>query len=194
MPALNQQLDINECPHCHVDMPSLNSQWSGQSASYDGGNPRFWRVYCCRRCGGLVTAFSHKDAGAVVEMYPASTEIDEAIPSPARDYLSQAIRSTHAPAGAVMLCASAVDAMLKANGYKDGVLNARIKDAAANHLITEEMSAWAHEVRLDANEPRHADDENPLPHAGDAQRSIEFCRALGEFLFVLPARVQRGRG
>lgn len=54
------------------------------------------------------------------------------------------------------------------------------------------MAAWAHEVRLDANDQRHADDESPLPEIEDVKRVIEFARALATFLFVLPARVQRG--
>jgi hypothetical protein len=92
-----------------------------------------------------------------------------------------------------MLAASAVDAMLKEKGLKDGSLYNRIEQAAANHLITPGMAEWAHEVRLDANDQRHADENAPLPTSDDAQRIVEFASALAEFLFVLPARVQRGR-
>ena len=99
----------------------------------------------------------------------------------------------HAPAGAVMLIASAVDAMLKNKGYKDGSLYERINKAAADHSITEEMAAWAHDIRLDANEQRHANESAPLPTEEDAARVLEFALALGEFLYVLPARVKRGR-
>ena len=70
---------------------------------------------------------------------------------------------------------------------------ARIEEAAKNHLITSEMAAWAHDVRLDANDQRHADVAASLPTTADAQKCVEFARALAEFLFVLPARVQRGR-
>ncbi len=99
----------------------------------------------------------------------------------------------HAPAGAVMLTASSVDAMLKAKGYKDGSLYARIEKAAEDHLITKDMRDWAHEVRLDANDQRHADEEAPLPSNADADRSLTFANALAEFLFVLPAKVAEGR-
>jgi hypothetical protein len=101
--------------------------------------------------------------------------------------------SQHAPAGAVMLAASAVDAMLKDMGYKDGSLNTRIDSAARSHLITAEMAAWAHEIRLDANDQRHADEAAALPNAVDAAKVIEFASALAQFLYVLPARVERGR-
>ncbi len=92
-----------------------------------------------------------------------------------------------------MLCASAVDAMLKAKGYTSGNLYGRINKAADDHLITEGMKEWAHEVRLDANDQRHADEAAALPTTAAAQRSIEFAQALGQFLFVLPAQVARGR-
>jgi hypothetical protein len=92
-----------------------------------------------------------------------------------------------------MLAASAVDAMLKAKNYKDGSLYDRIKQAADAHLITPEMAAWAHDVRLDANDQRHADESVTLPKEADAKRVLDFALALAEFLFVLPARVRRGR-
>jgi len=91
-----------------------------------------------------------------------------------------------------MLAASSVDAMLKAKGHKEGSLYSRINQAAKDHLITEDMAKWAHEVRLEANEPRHADEAMPLPSEEDARKCIDFVLALGQFLFVLPARVQRG--
>ena len=77
--------------------------------------------------------------------------------------------------------------------YKEGSLYKRIKAAADDHLITSEMAAWAHEIRLDANDQRHADESADLPTQVEAQKCIDFSRALAEFLFVLPGRVERGR-
>lgn len=91
-----------------------------------------------------------------------------------------------------MLAASSVDSMLKAKGLIDGSLYTRIDKAASDHLITPEMATWAHEVRLDANDQRHADDAAPLPTHDQAQKCIDFALALGQFLFVLPAKIQRG--
>ena len=131
--------------------------------------------------------------GEITEQYPTSERIDDpAIPERSRNYLVQAADSLHAPAGAVILAASSVDAMLKAKGYKQGNLNSRIDQAVKDHLITEEMGKWAHEVRLDANDQRHADETAPLPTKDDAQRVIEFAKALALFLFTLPAMVDRG--
>jgi DNA-directed RNA polymerase subunit RPC12/RpoP len=188
---LENQLDLNRCPHCNVDKPSLIHQWNTQTETHSGSNKRWWVVYKCTRCGGLITAGSNSGQ-SVTELYPDSTELDNAIPTKARDYLDQAINSLHAPAGAVMLAASSVDAMLKAKGYTTGNLYPRINQAATDHLITEEMSKWAHEVRLEANDQRHADDDAELPSTADAKKVIDFALALAEFLFVLPSKVNHG--
>ena len=90
-------------------------------------------------------------------MCPQPIEVDEALPAREKEYLGQAINSISAPAGVVMLAASAVDAMLKAKGLTEGSLYARINEAAQNHIITDEMAHWAHEVRLEANDQRHSD-------------------------------------
>lgn len=151
-----------------------------------------WNVYLCRRCGGLVLASASSIGGTVQEVYPKLRSVDAAVPDKARKLLEQANESLHAPAGAVMLAASAVDAMLKAKDYKTGSLNARIEKAAKDHLITAEMSTWAHQVRLDANDQRHADESASLPTEADARRCIEFASALATFLFTLPRMVTRG--
>jgi hypothetical protein len=92
-----------------------------------------------------------------------------------------------------MLAACSVDSMLKNKEHTEGSLNARIDKAAEDHLITSEMAAWAHEIRLDANDERHADESAPLATTVDAEKAVEFAVALAQFLFVLPARVERGR-
>jgi len=92
-----------------------------------------------------------------------------------------------------MLAASCVDAMLKEKGLKDGSLYERIEQAATQHLITDDMAEWAHDIRLDANDERHSDEKSEMPSNLDAKRVVEFAEALGEILFVLPSRVRRGR-
>jgi len=193
MALLGALLELNRCPHCNVDKPSLGLTAHFMTTTHDGGNKRFWRTYSCIRCGGVILAAAQIDGGLVIEMYPNPTSIHESIPSPAREYLVQAIDSLHSPAGSVMLSASSVDAMLKAKSYKEGSLYARINKAAEDHLITDEMALWAHEVRLDANEQRHADELSPLPTDNDAKKCVEFTLALAEFIFVLPSRVSHGR-
>ena len=192
-------LPLDRCPHCGVANPTLPLQWGGHSHDYQTLNPRYWAVHICTACGGAVLAASKflpnqsPSNFDITDYWPTLSSVSEHIPDRARSYLNQAQASVHAPAGAVVLAASSVDAMLKALGYKEGSLYSRIDLATKNHLITQEMSAWAHEIRLDANDQRHSDEEAPLPTGIDAKKAIEFATALAQFLFVLPASVTRGR-
>lgn len=194
MPTLDTQLDLDRCPHCNVDRPTLGVH-AGVFATkdYKGQGTRFWKTYICSRCGGVVTAGASGDAGEISELYPASKSVDDAIPERAKSYLEQAMNSLHAPAGAIMLSASAVDAMLKDKKYVQGSLYQRIDRACDDHIITQGMAEWAHIVRLEANDQRHADEMVSLPSPKDARDSIDFVAALGQFLYVLPARVDRGK-
>jgi len=188
------QLELERCPHCKIAYPLLTRVWNMATADHAKVSRRFWSTYLCNSCGGVILAVSPIDAAHdIICIWPSPQAVAEEVPARARDFLSQAIGSLHAPAGAVMLTASAVDAMLKDKGHKDGALNTRIDAAANAHLITAEMAAWAHEIRLDANDQRHADEAASLPSAADAAKAIEFANALAQFLYVLPARVERGR-
>ncbi len=197
--CLSHQLDIDPCPHCGKANPTLVLRGEPiQTKTHDKQNPRFWGVYACRSCGGLVIAGGKtvRDnapyATVFQEIYPSISAISDSIPEKPREFLRQAQDSLHAPAGAIMLSASAVDAMLKEKGYKDGSLYARIDKAATDHLITEGMAQWAHQIRLDANVQRHADLNVPLPDEKEAKLAFDFAVAFAEYLFVLPAKVSRG--
>lgn len=192
MAQLHAHFNLGRCPHCRIDNPNLEQQAGFQTNDQSRCAPRFWKAYACSRCGGVVIAAAREDAGPAIEWYPQASAVEDVLPETPKAYLQQTIDSVHAPAGAVMLAASAIDAMLKAKGYSEGSLYKRIDKAAENHLITEGMAKWAHEVRLDANDQRHADDHIQLPTSADAKRAIDFASALGQFLFVLPSRVQRG--
>lgn len=91
-----------------------------------------------------------------------------------------------------MLSASAIDALMKEKGYRNGSLYSRIKRAADEHVITSDMALWAHHVRLEANNPRHVDEGEPHATPAAAKQAVEFAYALANFLFVLPSRVTRG--
>ena len=71
-----------------------------------------------------------------------------------------------------MLSASSIDSMLKDKGYKNGSLYVRIDQAANDHIITRGMSEWAHQIRLEANDQRHADEGVLLPTEDDIIRIV----------------------
>ena len=194
MTKLEDSLKLKRCPHCSVDNPNLVTVYQEFTTTADNGsNQRHWRVYKCLRCGGIVTACcSPYNNREVQNIYPTPQTVNEDLPFKVKEYLQQAIDSVFAPAGSVMLCANAVDAMLKEKGYIEGSLYTRINLASEDGLITKEMAAWAHQVRLDANDQRHSDVNASLPTVDDAKQSIEFTQTLAEFLFVLPSKITRG--
>mgnify|MGYP001087465018 CR=1 FL=1 len=192
MAELQNHLTLKRCPHCRVDNPNITQQTRFTTNSFDNTHLRYWGIYKCNRCGGVITGASNYETGYVKEIYPDEIEVDDCLPEKAKAFLDQAIDSLHAPSGAIMLAASSIDAMLKDKGYKKGSLYSRINKATEDHLITEGMAKWAHEVRLGANDERHADEEAALPDGNEAKLTVDFALALAEFLFVLPSRVERG--
>ncbi len=149
MPNLDNHLKINRCPHCLINNPNLSSMIPEFITREDNStNERFWRVYICARCGGVVTAYCTEQTRQVVRYYPEVETVSEGLPTKVATYMQQAIDSTFAPAGSVMLCASAIDAMFKDKGLMEGGLYSRINEAVTEGLLPKEMETWAHEVRL----------------------------------------------
>jgi len=182
---------IARCPHCGVGRPQVATL---NDLSTRAG--RRWAVFTTTCCGGLLLAQGLNGDGtpnAVIEaLYPAARSAAVEIPDPARTYLQQAFETLHAPDEAAVMAGSAVDAMLKNFGLIEGTVYHRIEQAVDQHILTDPMGEWAHEVRLGANRPRHADTENPHVSPHQAEQSVEFAEALGHFLFVLSSRVKKG--
>src|SRR6202022_3829804 len=147
------------------------------------------------------TGAASTGAGASTSASPAAAssppprapgEPSDPHPARPREYLRQARDLLGQPTGSVTLSASAVDAMLKEKGLKDGRLYQRIHDAGAQHLISEDVAQWAHQVSLDPNDSRYADERASMPTTQQAQRCLMFALTLADLLFVLPDRVSRG--
>ena len=109
---LTSNLKLSRCPHCSVASPLLKVRDQFQTKDEANNNARTWGVYVCSSCGGVVTAWATNSGFSVQEFFPQIQLISEDIPEMPRANLQQAHSSFHAPAGAVMLAASAVDAML----------------------------------------------------------------------------------
>jgi len=187
-------LPLERCPHCHTDRPTLELRHRLKTNNYKETNNRIWGFYECKRCGGIISlAFRIFPGQRIFDMmFPKSITLDDSIPERAKHHLQEAINCLHSPSASIVSSASAVDAMLKEKGLTKGNLNDRINTAATSHLITEEMKEWANQIRLGANSQRHADITTKIPTTDEANRMIEFARALAEFLFVLPSRVKHG--
>lgn len=194
--VIGGSLALERCPDCGVAKPLLklvHSHTPQGAQAYSLSTLRTWHMYLCSVCEGCVCALGVMKHVAEV-IIPAIDNVAESIPDKPRNLLSQAKSSLAAPAGSVMLSASAIDAMLKERELTEGSLYKRIGEAVSSHLITQDMADWAHYVRLDANDQRHADADAPLPTIDDAKKCLDFALALAEVLFVLPARVREGMG
>lgn len=152
-------------------------------------------AYRCTSCGSIVTArgkAAATESNALIEqIFPDTYALDDVIPESARRYLLQAHKTLSAPDASVVMSASAIDAMLKHHGLKEGSLYSRIDEAVTNGLLTKIMSQWAHSVRLDANKPRHADAADPHLSTDDAERAFRFATALADYLFVIPSKMPK---
>lgn len=190
-----QLTGIKHCPHCGVSSPVFLCAWRSNEhvPRADGQAPSRWGAYACTTCGHIVTAKgSATEVGGnptIIAFYPPVWSPDTSLPDKVAHYLSQARNTLGSPDASVVMSASAVDAMLKSENLKDGSLYKRIEEAVTTGILTKRMSEWAHRVRLDANNPRHADDVTPHMSPSDARRAFDFAEALGDFLFVLPARM-----
>ena len=187
--------NVARCPHCSISNPMIVQYWSG--TTMDAMNIRnHWAFYACLNCGGGVAAKGPDNNSLVfglpAEMFPHSPEAHQDIPPIARKFLQQAMDTLHAPDAAAVMAGSAVDAMLKELGYSNGSVYQRIDQALDDNKLTQGMADWAHSVRLGSNRPRHADASNPHVSFEEAKQSVDFAEALGNFLFVLTARVSRG--
>jgi hypothetical protein len=196
-PMMGQQIiGLDRCPHCSIASPNFTRVWGSQGPTprTDGSPPKWWAAYLCQSCGGTVVAKGqHGGPGFLgLEFFPVSRSAHEDIPETARRFLQQAYDTLHAPDAAAVMAGSAVDAMLKRKGYEKGSLYDRIDKALEDNLLTQGMADWAHEVRLGSNRPRHSDKDKPHVSVAEASQSVEFAEALGNFLFVLTARIERG--
>ena len=190
--------ELSRCPHCGVANPEMHQLWKSKCliVAQTGGYGRNWATFQCTTCAGVVLAKSKPGNDKTLEIeavYPEVPTVAEELPERARVYLEQAVESVHAPDGAAMLAGSAVDAMLKDKGLTEGSVNSRICQAVEKSILTQEMVDWADEVRLGSNRPRHADADDPHVTQEEAENSVEFAQTLGLVLYVLPARIARGR-
>ena len=186
---------VSRCPHCSVAKPLLDLLGDVHEHYVDAFDRQFYAQ--CSNCRSFVLFHGYnetysKDTTIKIEqMFPELQSVDQVVPERPRNYLKQAIESQHAPDGAILLCASALDAMLKDQGYRKGNLFSRIDKAQEEGLITSQMQGWAHETRLAANEQRHADEEVEITTEEDAVECINLTKAFAEYLYVLPSKIRR---
>lgn len=187
--------DVQNCPHCGIASPLLQTVWQSemQIPRSDNGRPSIWAAYRCTTCGQIVTAKGREGDGEsnpmIVQIFPDIWEVSDLVPERVRNYLAQAHRTLSAPDASVVMSASSIDAVLKDNNLTEGSLYKRIDQAVKDGILTQKMADWAHRVRLDANNPRHADEQTPHMTSEDAKRAFDFANALTEYLYLLLSKM-----
>ncbi|MEX1013880.1 MAG: DUF4145 domain-containing protein [Candidatus Paceibacterota bacterium] len=189
---VGDNLELPKCPHCAVVNPNLIRVSKIETKDHFGANRRHWSIYKCSKCGGVTSAYHYNNSNKIEEFFPKLMILDKSLPNKAFKYLQQAHESVNTPSGCIMLCASAVDEMLKQREYFEGSLYNRIKKATEDNVLTKDMEQWAHDIRLDANDERHSDYDASMASIEDAKRALSFTDALAEYLFILPNKVKRG--
>ncbi len=197
---------LARCPHCSVANPLFTNHYHTPEPIIDaeGAFGKRHGLFTCTTCAEAILVssrqvsaklFKHNDSPEFFEIkvvVPHAPAVDEDLPESAKNYLQQAIDTQNSPDASIVVAASAVDAMLRAKGLTIGSLYTRIDAAEKNNIITGSMAQWAHAVRLEANNVRHVDDENPHATREQAQQVIQFAQALGTFLFTLQAKIDVG--
>ena len=94
MAKLESQLEIPRCPHCGVDTPSLTNMWGNYTTDHSKRQKRYWQIYQCSRCGGVVLASAQDVGMPILAMYPnRNKEVFplEYLPSPVKEDFDEAL-------------------------------------------------------------------------------------------------------
>jgi hypothetical protein len=112
------------------------------------------------------------------------------VPPTVSRYFEQAADSLRAKnfdaAGVMFRKSLEVATREKAPGEADKPLVKRIDALATAGLITADMQAWAHQIRLGGNDAAH--DDEPFAEV-DAERLFKFTDAFLRYAYTLPAMV-----
>lgn len=196
MPTATEKMRYEgRCPYCSTMSPELTKIYNRAAQKNSFGFVIQWTGYECAVCKGVILCKGLPGQTGpeflIDEFIPSSKNAPDELPQNARVYLQQALEAQGQPDLAAMGAASSIDAMLKAKGLKEGTLNQRINKAVEEKILTQDMADWAHAIRLSANDPRHADEENSHINPEISRQMLEFAETLGLVLFVLPARIKK---
>jgi len=145
----------------------------------------------CRGCSLLTVSTTGSDGSGerrFVECLPFGTAKPlEPLPDDVGSDREEAWSAFHGGLhkGAALLARSSLESAVKQLGASGKDLYAKVDSLADSGVITKDLAAWAHEVRLTGNEAAH--EMGPVSEA-DAQDGLYFLDAFLEAVYVVPAR------
>ncbi len=190
------------CPYCHKHTslyipPATDS--SGDVAVYTQCHIRIgdhdrWAMGVCNACSSVVLIHESDMGSYWAEEYyptPLPSPVDTRLPDFIKADLQEAklCFSQSAFNATAMLCRRAIALICmdkKANPKSD--LFTQIGWMRDNHIITGDMSTWAHTVRLVGNDVAHPEGlDNTRVEEEDAQAILELAEQMANTLYVTPA-------
>ena len=184
------------CPHCReatevtrarVDLP-LQITGVHVYAEYTSGRGAKWWIGVCNACRNVVLVM---ERGVRIYPQPVPSPTDQRVSKNIREDLDEAklCLSVGAFRGSATLSRRALQAACVARGAPKMLLWKQINWLREQAHITEDVKAWAHEVRFVGNDGAHPP-EDPAAEAvteKDAENVLELTEQLLDVLFVMPA-------
>ncbi len=183
---------VHLCPHCAVraTFTPLTQAGTGNDEHPLVG------VLQCDHCRGIVFASSNSSTFIPSKLlWPAAQEeAPEDYPEDVRDNYREAVRSFQAGnyKACVIMVRGALQAAARGLQAKGSSLYQEIEDLAKRHVIPDALKDWAHELRDGGNLVAHPE---PGKRVGkeDAAELLALAESIFEYLYVVPAEVQRRR-
>ena len=121
--------------------------------------------------------------------------VSDAVPDRPRQMLQSANDARHTAIACVAAAVRAVEAMMAEVGYRERRLGLqkRIDKAVEERKLPPLMADLAHDVREIGNETHTDEEPEPLTTQADAEQALKFANLLAEYLFVLPAEVEKAK-
>jgi hypothetical protein len=196
------------CPHCHKENVAFQSiaevNWTIESTMFTV----FFKCASCYK--GLTATIQmraqptpHKYDGdiqnssshPIIDTYPKPPTIEAPlyIPDNIRNFYLQTVKSFRHQSwdASAIMSRKVIEATAKHLDPKfSGNLKQRIDNLAAQHIITESMKDWAHEIRLEANVAAHEVEEFDEKSAKDL---LNFSEPFLMYVFTLPGMLEERR-
>lgn len=178
-PTYNEQLSVLQCQGCQQNIVVVEQKYVGGVRGGRGGSVQWRGVHWWPAAG----------------MRPA----DPAVPAGVAEAISEGVRcqAIRAPRAAAVMFRGALGQIVldrgSATAQAKKSLAAQLQQMATDGDLDRTLAEWADHVRLLGNAGAHPNELDPvtLDEAEDLSRLIA---AMVEYLYVMPARVQRARG
>lgn len=190
MAFINKFIIFPLCPHCLQESVAFYF-----SSAHNGVS--FW---VCGHCQKGVCAESQVTGSAVLNFNQLITIYPKPKPATAPKFTPPSIANLYLEAttcqktktftAAAIVARKTIEVAVNQLGGTGSNLLKKIDHLATEHLITQSLAVWAHEIRLIGNDAAH---ELEPPTAEDVQQAIFFAEMFLTYAFTLPGMLEERR-